>query len=149
MNWTSFRLWNPQHLDNTVKLVYKDHPRDQQSVILIHRWSLYAGYITWKVYPWGLVKCGLYKQVVFIYRWSLEQVQLQYILLYIFDKYLRIVILRGFTIIILYPYELLMALHMQVAGNILNSVISLTVILTCEQFGVQCATLPKIWSQSA
>ncbi len=23
---------------------------------------------------WGPVKCGLYKQVVFVYRWSLEQV---------------------------------------------------------------------------
>ncbi len=29
-----------------------------------------------------------------------------------FDKYLRIVISRVFTMIILYPYELLMALHM-------------------------------------
>ena len=28
----------------------KDHPRDQHGV-LIHRWSLYAGSITWKVYP--------------------------------------------------------------------------------------------------
>ncbi len=45
--------------------VYKDHPRDQQNVVLIHRWSLYAGSITWEVYPWGPVKCGLYKQVVF------------------------------------------------------------------------------------
>ena len=59
-----------------MKLVYKDHPRDQQTVVLIHRWSLYAGSITWKVYPWGLVKCSLYKQVVFIYRWSLDQVRL-------------------------------------------------------------------------
>ncbi len=30
----------------------------------------------WKVYTWGPIKCGLYKQVVFIYRWSLEQVGL-------------------------------------------------------------------------
>ncbi len=60
----------------TVKPVYKDHPRDQQNVVLIHRWSLYADSIAWKVYPWGPVKCGLYKQVVFIYRWSLEQVWL-------------------------------------------------------------------------
>ncbi len=36
-------------------------------------WSLYAGSITWKLYLWGLVKCGLYNEVVFIYRWSLEQ----------------------------------------------------------------------------
>ena len=34
-------------------------------MVLIHRWSLYAGSITWKVYLWGFVKCGLYKQVVF------------------------------------------------------------------------------------
>ncbi len=40
------------------------------------RWSLYAGSITWKVYPWRPAKCGLYKQVVFIYRWSWEQVWL-------------------------------------------------------------------------
>ena len=60
----------------TVKLVYKDHPRDQQNVLLIHRWSLYAGLIAWRVYTMGPVKCGLYKQVVFIYRWCLEQVWL-------------------------------------------------------------------------
>ncbi len=33
-----------------MKLVCKDHPRDQQIVVLIHRRSLYAGLITWKVY---------------------------------------------------------------------------------------------------
>ncbi len=59
-----------------MKLVYKDHPRDQQNAVLIHRWSLYTGSITWEVYPCWPVKCGLYKQVVFIYRWSLEQVWL-------------------------------------------------------------------------
>ncbi len=58
----------------TVKLVYKDHPGGQQNVVLIHRWSLYTGSITWKVHHWGPVKSGLCKQVVFIYRWSLEQV---------------------------------------------------------------------------
>ncbi len=63
-------------LQYTVKLVYKDHPRDQRNVVLIHRWSLYEGLIAWKVYTMGPVKCGLYKQVVFIYRWSLEQVLL-------------------------------------------------------------------------
>ncbi len=31
----------------------------------MQRWSLYAGSITRKVYSWGPVKCGLYKQVVF------------------------------------------------------------------------------------
>ncbi len=32
----------------------------------IHRWSLYTGSIADKVYTWGSVKCGLYKQVVFV-----------------------------------------------------------------------------------
>ncbi len=35
---------------NTVKFVYKDHPREQQNVVFIHRWSLYAGSIAWKVH---------------------------------------------------------------------------------------------------
>ena len=52
------------------------HSRGQQNVVLIQRWSLYAGTIVWKVYSWGPVKCVLYKQGVFIYRWSLEQVWL-------------------------------------------------------------------------
>ena len=45
-------------------------------MVLIHRWSLYVGLITWKIYryTWGPVKCCIYQQVVFIYRWSLEQV---------------------------------------------------------------------------
>ncbi len=30
----------------TVKLVYKDHPRDQRNVVLIHIGSLYTGSIT-------------------------------------------------------------------------------------------------------
>ncbi len=64
---------------NTVKLVYKDHPRDQQNMVLIHRWSLYTGSISWTVYTSGLLKCGLYKQVVFICRWSLEQVSLYFV----------------------------------------------------------------------
>ncbi len=64
------------HLKNkiTAKLVYKAHPRDLEIVVLIHRWSLYTGSITWKVYPWRCVKCGLYKQVVFRYWWYLGQV---------------------------------------------------------------------------
>ena len=60
---------------NTVKLVYKDHSRDQPNVVLhIHRWSLYTGSISCKVYCWGPIKCGLYKEVVIIYRWPLDQV---------------------------------------------------------------------------
>ena len=59
-----------------MKLVYKDYLRHQQSVDLLHMSGglLCAGSITWKVCIWGSVKCGLYKQVVLIYRWSLEQV---------------------------------------------------------------------------
>ncbi len=38
----------------------------------MHRRSLCAGSILWKVLPWRLVKCGVYKQLVFIYRWSLQ-----------------------------------------------------------------------------
>ncbi len=34
---------------------------------------------TWKVYSWEPVKCGLYKQVVFTCRWSLEQVWLYFL----------------------------------------------------------------------
>ncbi len=54
-----------------VKLLYKDHPKGQYNVVLIHRWSLYGGSITaWKVYPCGPVNVvfyagGLYIQVVF------------------------------------------------------------------------------------
>ena len=43
---------------STVKLVSKDHHRDPQ---VIHRCPLYAGSVTWKVYPWGPVNCGLYQ----------------------------------------------------------------------------------------
>ncbi len=57
-------LHNPNYLGSfTVKIVYKDHPRDQQNVVLIHRWSLYAGSIAWKVYTLISVECDLYKQV--------------------------------------------------------------------------------------
>ena len=58
-----------------LKLVYKDHPRDQQTMVLLHRcFFLYISSTTWKLYSWRPVKCGLYGQVVFIYRWSLKQV---------------------------------------------------------------------------
>ncbi len=60
----------------TVEFVYKDQPSDQQNLVLIHHWSLYAGWVTWKVYPWRPVKCSFCKHLVFIYRWSLEQVWL-------------------------------------------------------------------------
>ncbi len=54
-----------------MKLRYKDHPRSQQNVVFIHRWSFYAGSMAWEVYTRGLVICGLYKQLVFMYRWRL------------------------------------------------------------------------------
>ncbi len=63
----------------TVKLTYKhdkDQPRDEHDVVLIQRWSRYAGSIAWKEYPWAPVNCGLCEQVVFIYFISLEQVWL-------------------------------------------------------------------------
>ena len=43
-----------------MKLVYKGLPRDLQNVILIYRWSLYAGSIPWKIYP--VTISSLYKQ---------------------------------------------------------------------------------------
>ncbi len=65
-----FFVENPYIQRCTVKLVYKDHPRDQQNVVLINRWSLHAGLITWMCILLGLVKGGLYKQVVFIHRFD-------------------------------------------------------------------------------
>ncbi len=59
-------------------LYMQDHTREQANVVLIHRWSLYAGSIAWKVYSWGTVKCGLCKHVVFMYMWTLEQVGLYF-----------------------------------------------------------------------
>ncbi len=35
----------------TIKLENKDHPRDQQIVVLIHRWSLHTSSIKLKLYP--------------------------------------------------------------------------------------------------
>ena len=48
----------------TVKLVYKDHPREQQNVVPIHSWSSHAGSITQKAYA------GQFTNVFFINRWS-------------------------------------------------------------------------------
>ncbi len=48
--------------DNTVKLV--QNPRDLSKIWSLYTGCLsYAGSITWKIYLWGLVKCGLYIQV--------------------------------------------------------------------------------------
>ncbi len=54
----------------TVKLVYKDHHTDEENVVLIHRWSLYAGSIAWKIYMEDIYTRGP-ANVVFISRWSL------------------------------------------------------------------------------
>jgi hypothetical protein len=59
---------------NTVKPVFKDHPKEKQ------KWSLKAG----GLFTYNFVflnqlarkKSGLYQQVVFVYRWSLAQVGL-------------------------------------------------------------------------
>ncbi len=68
---------NSQVRNKYGETVYKDHNRDQQIVVLIHRCSLYAGSITWKVDPWGPGEAGgLYKQVVYraclTVQWSLH-----------------------------------------------------------------------------
>ncbi len=55
----------------TVKLIDKGHPKDQHYVVSIYSRSL-GCLIAWNVYTWGPIKCGLCKQVVFIYRWSSE-----------------------------------------------------------------------------
>ena len=49
------KLFSFYEQKNTVKLVYKDRPRDQQNAVLIHMWSLYAGSTAWKVYNRGPV----------------------------------------------------------------------------------------------
>ncbi len=56
--------------DNTVKLVYKDHPSDLQNVVLMLRLSLYAGSILSNVesIPLGnvvFIISGAYIQVAF------------------------------------------------------------------------------------
>ncbi len=80
---SQYHVLDPEKLSQsvfeiTMKLFYKDHARDQQNVVLIHRWSLYTGIIAWKTYTWRPVKCCLYKQVVFIYNGSLNQIWLYY-----------------------------------------------------------------------
>ncbi len=67
-SWNYFLAGHNCITEYTVKLVYKDHTRDRYNVVLIHRWSVKAHSLTWKVYPWGCVQCCLYKQVVCMYR---------------------------------------------------------------------------------
>ena len=54
---------NNFYSNSTYSETYNDHRRDHKSVVLIHKWSLYAGCTSIHVYT---VKCGLYTQVVFI-----------------------------------------------------------------------------------
>ncbi len=70
----TYRSWDRhtqyQNPPSTVKLVYKDHPRGQQYVVLIHRWSLYTGSVRESMSlgtckTWSLKAGGLYIQVVF------------------------------------------------------------------------------------
>ncbi len=66
---------NPLNI-NAVKLVYtcKYHLGDQQNVVLINRWSLLCSVNSMESIHLRTLKYGLYKQVVFICRWYLEQV---------------------------------------------------------------------------
>ena len=57
-------------LKYTVKPVYKEHPKETENVVLIDR------FINMYIASKGVMKSGLYKHVVFIYRWSLEQISL-------------------------------------------------------------------------
>ena len=50
---------------NTVKLVYNDHPRDPKIVAVVDRWSLFRGHLCNKSSEWDL------KMVVVVDRWSL------------------------------------------------------------------------------
>ncbi len=81
---------------STVKLVHvhKKYPRDKQNVVIIHRKSLYTGLITWKM--WKLpVTHGPYKQVVFIYRWSLRRFHCIKKLQNVFNRFSREITIRS------------------------------------------------------
>ncbi len=48
---------------NIVKLVYKDHPRDQENVVVIHRWSLGKFNSIGSIHMWTcelISRCSLY-----------------------------------------------------------------------------------------
>ena len=59
---------------STVKPFYNDHSKDQVIVVSVDRLSLYGGALvrTTEV-DYEPVYCGLYRQVVFICVWSLQQ----------------------------------------------------------------------------
>ncbi len=60
--WTNERSKKPK----TVTPVNK-HARDQQTVVLLHRWSSYEGVLTWRIYPWD---CDIWS--IYISRRSLS-----------------------------------------------------------------------------
>ncbi len=55
-NSDEYKIWPTMKV--TVKLYIKI-TLGNNNVVLIHRWSLYADSIPWKVYMWGPVKYGL------------------------------------------------------------------------------------------
>ena len=61
----------------SVKPVYKDHPREKRKVVFIGRWSLCTGSFSTcsneKPFSRETKKCGLCRQAVFLYRWSLKR----------------------------------------------------------------------------
>jgi hypothetical protein len=52
-------------IEDTVKPVYKDHPRDPKIVTVVDRWSLFKGHLCSKSSKWDL------KKVVIRDKWSL------------------------------------------------------------------------------
>ncbi len=58
-------LGSTKTLNNTVKLIYKDHHRDKHNVVVIRSWSLYAGSITWK--DAGSITWKVYNQSLDLY----------------------------------------------------------------------------------
>ena len=61
----------------TVKPVYNDHSRDQVIVVFVDRWSLFRGEVVHATeVAHGVAYSGHYRQVVFLYKWSLRQVSL-------------------------------------------------------------------------
>ncbi len=56
------------------ELVYKDHPGDQQNLVLYTQVVFICRFNNMENIPLGTCKIWSLKEVVFIYRWSLEQV---------------------------------------------------------------------------
>ena len=52
----------------TVEPVYKDHPREHNTMVFVQRWSLITGSFMQKMSNWK--KYGCYRQGIAIPRWS-------------------------------------------------------------------------------